>query len=404
MDKPNILRSRYDSRIRPFMDNRNAKVLVGIRRSGKSTLFEMIADSMGDDHNIIMMDMEKWVNRPYRDPDILYSRIKESLVKEKDNCLFIDEVQDIREWESVVRSLIAEDCCDIYLTGSNSRLLSGEFSTYLSGRLNTLDVFTLTFSECIDFERGYRGEMPLEDIFSKFLRLGGFPSVWCNEYRESQAYSEISDITDAIIKRDIADRHSIRNTEVLDRILNFICDNIGNPVSVNNIFTSLYSEDKTIGRDMVYDYVGYLEDSCLVVKVQAYDIKGRRHLTSKYKYYLSDIGIKNSRLGFRPDDISGYMENIIYLELRSRGYRVWVGDSEGKEVDLVGEMNGRMIYVQATTELTNGDVVRREFGNLKGIDDNYPKYVVTLEDGPLNEDIDGIRCCKLIDFLMSDEY
>jgi Predicted ATPase (AAA+ superfamily) len=404
MIKQNIARPRYDSHIVPFKGNRNAKVLVGIRRGGKSTLLEMIADKMDDDHNKIAFNMEEWANRPYRDPDKLYAKIMESLVENKHNCLFIDEVQDIREWESVVRSLIAEDRCDIYLTGSNSRLLSGEFATYLSGRLNTLNVFTLTLSECMDFEKTYRGEKNSAEVFSKFLRLGGFPNIWRNEYHESQAYSEISDITDAIIKKDIADRHSIRKTDVLDRILNFICDNIGNQTSINNIFTSLQSEDNTVKKDMVYDYIGYLEDSCLIIKVPTYDIKGKKHLTSKYKYYLSDIGIKNARLGFRADDISGYMENIIYLELRSRGYNVWIGDSDGKEVDIVGEMNGKMIYIQATAELTNEKVVKREFGNLESISDNHPKYVVTLEEGLLNTDLNGIKCCKLLDFLLSTDY
>lgn len=404
MVRKNISRPRYDMRLAPFMGNGNAKVLEGVRRCGKSTLYEMLIDSTESGSNIISFNMEVWNNRQYRDPEVLYSKIKESIVENKENFLFIDEVQDIYEWESVVRSLIAEDCCDIYLTGSNSRLLSGEFSSYLSGRLNTVNVFTLVLSECMDFEREYRSGMTYDEVLSKFIRIGGFPGVWRNDYDQSSAYSEISDIVDAIIKKDIVDRHNIKNTDVLDRILNFICDNIGNPTSVNNIFASLNSRDKSVKKDMVYDYVEYLEESYLILKANAYDIKGRKHLTSKYKYYLSDIGIKNARLGFRPDDISGYMENIIFLELKSRGYDVWVGDSGGKEIDFVGEKNGSMIYVQAVSELTNEDVVKREFGNLKDVGDNYPKYVVTLNDGPLNEDMDGIRCCKLVDFLMSDRY
>jgi predicted AAA+ superfamily ATPase len=388
----------------PFAGNGNAKVLIGIRRSGKSTLLRMMADSMGPGIDAVFLDMERWQNRSYRDPDALYGLISGSLAGGGRGCLFIDEVQDVREWESVIRSLIAERRCDVYLSGSNSRLLSGEFATFLSGRVNALDVFTLTFSECLEFEEAYRGPADREAVFDKFLRFGGFPNVWRNDYAESQAHSEISDITDAIIKRDIADRHGVRNTEVLDRILSFICDNVGNPMSVNNIFASLRSEDGSIGRDMVYDYVGYLEESCLIVKAPAYDVKGRKHLTSKYKYYLSDIGIKSARLGFRPDDISGYMENILYLELRSRGYDVWVGDCDGRAIDLVGEMNGKKVYVQATSELSGEETVRREFGSLRGIDDNHPKYVVTLRDGPLNADIDGIRCRRLIDFLEMREF
>jgi len=399
-----IKRMRYLSRIEPFVGNRNAKVLTGIRRGGKSTILEMVSAGLGDDCAVVIVNMELWKNRKYRDPEKLYSMIKGSLVNGKRNFLFIDEVQDIKEWESVIRSLIAEECYDIFLTGSNSRLLSGEFATFLSGRLNTIDVFTLTFSECIDFERICRGEADIDDILRKFLRFGGFPSVWRMDYRESEADSEISDIVSAVMMRDIMSRYPVKNPDVLNRILNYLCDNIGNITSINNIYTALRTDDKGIGKDMVYSYVGYLESACLITKVMTFDIKGKRHLASAYKYYLADIGIKNASVGFRPNDIAGYMENIIYLELRSRGYTVWVGDNDGREIDLVGERNGRYVYVQAVSELSGDRVVNREFGNLKGIDDNYPKYVVTLGDGPLNADVDGIICCKMADFLLREDY
>jgi len=385
------------------MGNRNAKVLTGIRRSGKSTLLEMISDNVKD-NNTIFVDMELWDNRGYRDPEKLYTMIKSSLIPEKKNFLFVDEIQDVTEWESVIRSLIAENCCDIYLAGSNSRLLSGEFATYLSGRLNITDVFPLTFSECLDFEKAYGREHDKNGTLRKFLRYGGFPSVWCNNYKESEAYKEITDIVNTIMMRDIIRRYSVKNPDVLYRILAFMCDNIGNVTSVNNIYTSLRSNDKSIGKDMVYSYVEYLENAYLINKVQTFDIKGKIHLTSNYKYYLGDIGIKNATLGFRADDIAGYMENIIYLELRSRGYTVWIGDNDGKEVDLVGIKNGRYVYVQTALELSSDKVMKREFGNLKGIDDNFPKYVVTLDDGILNADIDGIICCKMADFLLRDDY
>ncbi len=404
MDAPRIERPRYLAEIEPYIGNRNAKVLTGIRRCGKSTLLEMLTERMGDGANIMVFDMEAWDNRQYRDPDALYSKIKESLAEGRPNCLFVDEVQDIREWESVIRSLISERCCDIYLTGSNSKLLSGEFATYLSGRLNKTDVFTLTLSECVDFEKAHGRDGDPEKILAKFIRIGGFPGVWCGGYRESYALREVSDTVDTIIKRDITDRHSIRNTDLLDRILNYFCDSIGNCTSVNNVYESLRSADNTVVKSTVYDYVEHLEEAYLIVKVPTYDIKGRKHLTSKHKYYLSDIGIKNARLGFRPDDMPGLMENIIYLELRSKGYSVSVGDADGREVDFVAEKDGRFVYVQATTELSNEDVVRREFGNLKKIQDNYPKYVVTLNDGLLNTDMDGVRCVKLADFLMMPEY
>ena len=399
----NIGRERYISRIKPFIGNRNAKVLTGIRRSGKSTLLEMLSGMDDGPYNDIVLNMELWKNRELRNPDRLYETISSSLKEGVKNRLFIDEVQDVDEWESVIRSLIAEDRCDIYLTGSNSHLLSGEFASYLSGRLNIIDVFTLTFSECMEFERVYRGTCDEDAVLRKFLRIGGFPSTWREDYRESDANSEVSDIVYAIMMRDIVSRHPVKNPDALNRILRYICDNVGNPTSVNNIFNSLSSEGRGIGRDTVSAYVDHLENAYLIQKVCTFDLKGKRHLTSKYKYYLSDIGVKNAILGFRPDDIAGYMENIVFLELRSRGYSVWIGDNAGKEVDFVAEKNGGYVYVQVTVKLDGQKTIEREFGSLKGIDDNYPKYVVTLDDGPLNSDIDGIICCKLTDFLMKDE-
>jgi hypothetical protein len=399
----NVERKRYLSRITPFIGNRNAKALTGIRRGGKSTILDFIKTNVGD-RNIVYVNMELWENRKYKDPEKLYYMIKDSLSDDKKNCLFVDEVQDVKEWESVIRSLIAEDCCDIYLTGSNSKLLSGEFATYLSGRLNTIDVFTLTFSECLDFEQMYGRGTNADEAFKKFLRFGGFPSVWRQDFTQAEAVMEVTDIVNTIMMRDIVTRHAVKNPGVLNRILRYLCDNIGNVTSVNNIHTTLRSEDESIGKDMVYSYVDYLEEAFLVKKVPTFDIKGKRHLTSIYKYYLGDIGIKNALLGFRSGDIAGYMENIIYLELRSRGYSVWIGDNDGREIDLVGEKNGRYVYVQATAELSGDKVVNREFGNFKGIDNNYPKYVVTLDDGPLNADVDGIICCKIADFLLRDDY
>lgn len=390
-------------RIKPFFGNGNAKVMTGIRRSGKSTLLRMIADNHPD-FNIIMFDMELWSNQKYRDPNLLYETIKDSLSGSEKNILLIDEVQDINEWESIIRSLIAEKCCDIYITGSNSRLLSGEFATYLSGRLNTTEIFTLTLSECILFEEKYRKSISQDEALDKFLKIGGFPSVWKSDYKDTDAISEVRDIVQAILFRDIITRYGVKQPNALDRILRFICDNVGNLVSANNIYNTFLSNGDKISKDTVYSYLSYLEAACLIYRVETMDIKGRDILRSKYKYYLSDIAIKNALIGFRPNDIPGYMENIIFLELRSRGFDVWIGNNNGHEVDFFARKNNESVYVQATTRLSDEKVVEREFGNLKGIDDYHPKYVVTLEKSPLDGDLDGIKCIGLAEFLMLEKF
>lgn len=395
-----VSRPEYSEHLIRLKDNGNAKALIGIRRCGKSTILSMVAES--DDRNIIYIDLDTWEGRKIGSAEDLMKRIDSSLSKDRDSCLFIDEIQNVDGWEEVIRSLIAERKCDIYLSGSNSRLLSGELATYLTGRTSIINIHTLTFKECLRFEQSI-GKTSSE-VLARFIRTGGFPTVWRNGYSESESYSSINDLYNMIVRADIIGRHRIRNPDDLDRIFDFICGNIGNRTSLNRIFESMHKEDPSINRNSVYDYVPYLEEACLIEHVKEMDLRGRSILTSSYKYYLSDIGLRNARLGFRSDEITGTMENILYLELRSRGYEVYVGNNKGKEIDLVGILNGRRIYIQACVRLSSDSVIEREYGNFKGIEDNWPKYVVVLENSMLDSDLDGIRTMSLEEFLLSDDY
>lgn len=392
-----VERPLYLDRIRPFTKNGNVKIITGVRRSGKSTLLKEL-DRVIDDE-ILRIDMELWENRRFKDPDVIHRYVRDSISKGT-KAIAIDEIQDIDQWYDVIRSLVAEGDCDLYITGSNSKLLSGEFASLLTGRYNQFDNFTLTYSECIKFAEEYQDEKM--DVFSRFLHVGGFPSVWRNRYDESDAISEISDILNSIMMRDIVARYDIRKPDLLRRIFRFFCDNIGNRTSIHNIYKYLLAEDKRISKDVVYEYVDYLESACLIYKVETYDVKGKSILTSQYKYYLADIGLKNAMCGFRSEDIQGYVENILFLEMKARGYDVWIGDHSGKEVDLVCRKGNDATYIQATTRLSDEGVVEREFGNLRNIPDNHPKYVVVLENSPLDADIDGIRCVLLKDFLKNN--
>lgn len=392
-----VERSLYLDRIRSSTKNGNVKIITGVRRSGKSTLLKEL-DRVIDDE-ILRIDMELWENRRFKDPDVIHRFIRDSISKGT-KAIAIDEIQDIDQWYDVIRSLVAEGDCDLYITGSNSKLLSGEFASLLTGRYNQFDNFTLTYSECIKFAEEYQDEKM--DVFSRFLHVGGFPSVWRNRYDESDAISEISDILNSIMMRDIVARYDIRKPDLLRRIFRFFCDNIGNRTSIHNIYKYLLTEDKRISKDVVYEYVDYLESACLIYKVETYDVKGKSILISQYKYYLADIGLKNAMCGFRSEDIQGYVENILFLEMKARGYDVWIGDHSGKEVDLVCRKGNDATYIQATTRLSDEGVVEREFGNLRNIPDNHPKYVVVLENSPLDADIDGIRCVLLKDFLKNN--
>lgn len=389
-----VERPLYLERIRPFSGNDNVKIITGVRRSGKSTLLKEL-DRITND-SVLRIDMELWENRKLRDPEVAYSYIREA-VDNGIKTVAIDEIQDIDQWHEIIRSLVAEGACDLYITGSNSKLLSGEFSSLLTGRFNLFDTFTLTYSECVKFAKEYQDENM--DVFNRFLRVGGFPSIWKNRYDESDALSEVSDILNSIMMRDIVTRYDIRKPDLLHRIFRFICDNVGNRTSVHNIYTSLLAEDRKVSKDLVYEYVDHLESACLIYKAETYDIKGKDILTSSYKYYLADIGLKSAVCGFRPEDINGYVENILYLEMRARGYDVWMGDCSGREVDFVCKKGSDYVYIQGTVRISGEDVVDREFGNLNKIPDNYPKYVVTLERSPLDSGIDGIECILLEDFL-----
>ncbi|MDO5861305.1 MAG: ATP-binding protein [Thermoplasmata archaeon] len=399
----NVNRPRYESKIRPFIGNGNIKGITGIRRCGKSTIMKLVTSDIPGS-NLIYLNMDHRSNWPYKDSALLDKYIHDHLVEDARNVLVIDEVQDIIGWEAEIRSLGFEECCDIYITGSNAHLLSGEYGTLLSGRVNLINAFTLTFSECLTFEREYKSERSVEESLNRFLRVGGFPKLWRYGYDEDACLQEVQDTLDMALKVDVFYRFKVTEPDLLERILDFFCDNIGNPTSVFNIYKALKKNDPSTNKDLVYSYVQYLESACLINKAKVLDLKGMVHLEKGYKYFLADIGIKNVRIGFRPTDISGYMENIVYLELRSRGYSVSIGDIDGKEIDLVGIKSNERVYVQLTEELTTSDVVNREFGNLAAIDDNYPKYVVTLKRGMFDNDMDGIHCTTLLEFLQMEKF
>ena len=365
--------------IKPFIGNENAKVLIGIRRSGKSTILRMIADEIlqqNPDANIIWIDFERLEFRHIQNLDSLYEYVKKRCRDDVGNYLFIDEVQDVDRWELTIRSLISERICEIFLTGSNSKLLSSEYTTYIGGRYNSMAVRPLSFSECISFleERGVKSD--IGDAFEKFVKIGGFPSLWLLDYPLDSAYSALTDIYTVIVSKDLVGRYGIRNIELLERIVKFLCDNIGKETSLNNVYEELSKEYGDVSRATVYDYVRFLENSFMFSRVNFDNIAGKKLLRPNYKFYLADIGLKHALLGYDKDDVSWHLENIVFLEMLNRGYRVTAGKIGDGEIDFIGDRRGERIYIQVTYMLSTNETVRREFGNLEAIPDQYPKYVV----------------------------
>ncbi|NLL94646.1 MAG: ATP-binding protein [Thermoplasmatales archaeon] len=399
-----VTRGTYIEKIRPFVGTDLVKVLVGIRRCGKSTLMSNLATLLSDEgSNVVYINMEEWGNRALSDPEKLLAYVEEGFKGAVCNVLMVDEIQGVREWESVVRSLVATKSCDIYITGSNSKMLSSEYATYLTGRTISFDIYPLTFRECVDFDKHYGRENESEKTFQRFLRIGGFPSLWRWGFDEGDSYMAAKDIINAVVQNDIMPRFEVRNPDLLRKILHFIADNLGNPTSINRIFNMIRLENPGVAKDAVYSYFSHLVESRLIIKVDGADLKGHGILRSKSKYYLADHGLRNSLLGYDAGALPGIMENIILVELLSRGYKVSVGDISGREVDFVADKPGGRIYVQATIGITSEEVFEREFGNLAMIKDNHPKYVVMLNPGAYSS-YKGIIGISLIEFLKSDAY
>lgn len=402
MEQPDLLaeRPRYTDKVVPFIGNGNAKVITGIRRCGKSSVLRLLRGTLGSGANVIAFNMELAENNDLREWKAFLDAVMSSIDPLRKNFLLVDEIQDIPGWEMAVRDLIARGSCDIYITGSNSNLLSSEYSTYLGGRFNRLHMFPLSYAECLRFRELYGGE---GDVLERFIRVGGFPNIWCHPVGVESCMQTVRDIIDVSIVRDIESRYAIRNKALLMDLLRFALSTLGKYVSTNNMYNTLRSSGTRVSADTVYEFLGYLEAANILIRAETFDIRGRRVLSSKHKYYVTDLGIKHAVLGYRPEDVAAHMENIIFTELLGRGYRVYVGDERGREIDFVAEKGDRRIYVQACSSLESEAVMAREFGNLEAIGDSFPKYVVLMDAGVYaGTTASGIICCGLREFLTTE--
>ena len=398
-----IIRQHYLNMLKIYRDVPLVKILAGIRRCGKSTILEMLRDDLlksgiDADHIISM----RYTSEDYDDgmtAKDMYQGIKERMTGDGRCYLLLDEVQEIAGWEKAVNSLLENADTDIYVTGSNSKLMASEISTYLTGRYVSIPVYTLSFSEYLEFKKS--DSRPQKELLNEYLRMGGFPIVALGNFDERSSYQIVEGIYNSVINNDITKRHHVTNFDLFNRVVKYIVENVGKTFSANAIAKFLKSEGRSLSVEAVYNYLNWLEKAFVIYRCQRYDLQGKSVLKTQEKFYLADASLKYCMMGFNPKSLAVMLENIVYFELRWRGYEVYIGKNETKEIDFVAVRRDERIYVQVCRSLPEES--DRETVNLLEIKDHYPKYVVTLDEFA-SGNINGVKIVHLADFLLRDEY
>lgn len=398
-----ILRPDYIEAVKPFMDAPLVKILTGVRRCGKSTIFEMIRQELlergiPEDHII----MKKYTEMDIPDTitakqmyDELVSRVED----DKRYYFLLDEIQEIKGWEKAVNSLLEGMNADIYVTGSNSKLMSSEISTYLTGRYISIPVFTLSFREYLEFKK--ESTQLYDKLLEEYIKFGGFPIIALGEYEQQSAYQIVDGIYHTVVSRDIVKRHRINKQDLFDRVVKYVIENMGKTFSASSISNFLKSENRKVSIESIYNYLRWLEQAFIIFPCERYDMQGKSVLKTQEKYYLADVSFRYALFGYNRKMLDGVMENIVYLELRRRGYDVYVGKNNTKEIDFIAIHKDEKIYVQVCVQIPENS--NREVGNLMEIRDHYPKYVVTLNEMDVGIE-NGIRIVHLRDFLLAKQW
>ncbi|MBS5728363.1 MAG: ATP-binding protein [Faecalibacterium sp.] len=402
-----IDRPLYMDKIMAYTDTPFVKILTGVRRCGKSTILKMIMERLKTERHIpderiisCRYDSMEYVDLTAKD---MYDQLKSRLSTEGKTYLFLDEVQEIEGWERVVNSLASDFDVDLYVTGSNSRMMSSEIATYLTGRYISFRIFTLSFGEYLMFKRQYAPVSDAKTELANYVRLSGFPATHLQAYSQEEVYTIVRDIYNSTIFSDIVRRSQIRKIDQLERIVKYTFNNVGNTFSAKSIADYLKSEHRSLDNETVYNYLEKLEKAYLLHRCIRYDLQGRELLKTQEKFYLADVALRYSVLGYDADSVAASLENIVYLELCRRGYTVNVGKTDGGEIDFVAERQNERLYVQVTQEIRSEKTAKREYERLLEIRDNYPKYVLTT-DAFAGGNYQGIRTMHIADFLLSTEY
>lgn len=401
-----ILRPMYVEKISKYIDSPFVKILTGIRRCGKSTILKMIMEELKKrdipDERILSYRFD---SMEYEDMTAkeMFAEIKGKLSSSKKTYLFLDEVQEINGWEKVVNSLSSDYNVDIYVTGSNSRMMSSEIATYLTGRYIAFRIYTLSFREYLDFKKEFETVTDIKNELTEYIRLGGFPATHLQKYVEDEVYTIVRDIYNSTVFSDIVKRNQVRKVDQLERIVRFAFDNVGKTFSAKSISDYLKSEKRSIDNETVYNYLEKLESAYILHRCSRYDIQGKELLKTQEKFYLADTSLRHSVLGYKSTAISAMLENVVYLELCRRGYCVNIGKTSNGEIDFIAEKQGDKIYVQVTKEIKSEETEKREYDRLLEIRDNYPKYLLTT-DSFSGGNYEGIKTMHIANFLLSDEF
>ena len=402
-----IERPLYLNKIMPFVDTPFVKILTGVRRCGKSTILKMIQKKLKEEYHITDEQIlsYRFDSMEYEDMTSkgLYQELKTKILNTKKTYLFLDEIQEINGWEKVVNTLASDYDVDIYITGSNSRMMSSEISTYLTGRYVTFYIYTLSFDEYLMFKKSYSTIYNIKQEFNQYVRLGGFPATHLQEYSQDEVYTIVRDIYNSTIFSDIVRRNQVKKIDQLERVVKYTFNNVGNTFSAKSISNYLKSEQRKIDNETVYRYLEKLQKAYILHRCSRYDLQGKSILKTQEKFYLADISLRYAVLGYTIDSVASSLENIVYLELKRRGYDVCIGKYKDKEIDFVATKQNEKIYVQVTQEIKSEKTQKREYEQLLEIKDNYPKYVV-LTDDFAGGNYQGIKTMHITDFLLSKEY
>ena len=399
-------RNLYIDRIIPLINTPVIKVITGMRRVGKSCLLKLIIERLRAGNvktqQIVYINKESLEFDFIRNYQDLHAYVKKRFADVKGlKYLFVDEIQEIEKWEKAITSFFSDADIDIFITGSNAHLLSSEIATLISGRYIEIPVYALGFEEFLLFRGIEKPDISRE--FAIFLRYGGFPAIHHFDLEEEVVYQYISALYDTILLKDVVKRNNVRNIHLLENVSRYLFDNIGNIFSAKKVADYIRSQRMSVGVETVQNYIAYLLSTFAIHKVSRYDIKGKRLLELHEKYYLGDIGMRHAILGFREGDISGLLENLVFLELKRRGYKVFIGQLGNQEIDFIAEKKNRKIYIQVAYLLATPETIEREFSVLLRIDDNYPKYVLSM-DTVFGNDVQGIQRINLIDFLLRKQF